>query len=153
MRKNSNKILKVWKKSSRSFGQFSIHRVVAIFGPHYCQLSQSIQTRWAAQRAKLAKDKILLSSEYTTTKKVQTIHSYHSHSTLRIEGCQLDIYSWWHLESRRYMRNMKIQPNTLLPEQFGGGYISSYQFYNQFHGGFCAPYICNPNYMLIVDFR
>jgi len=56
-------------------------------------------------------------------------------------------------ESRRFMRDIKIQPNTLLPEHFGGGYISAYQFYNYFHAGFCAPYICNPNYMLIVDFR
>ena len=56
-------------------------------------------------------------------------------------------------ESRRFMRDVKPQPNSLLPEQFCGGYISAYQFYNQFHAGFCAPYICNPNYMLIVDFR
>lgn len=56
-------------------------------------------------------------------------------------------------ESRHFRRDVKIQPNSLLPESFCGGYISAYQFYNQFHAGFCAPYICNPNYMLIVDFR
>jgi hypothetical protein len=33
------------------------------------------------------------------------------------------------------------------------GYISVNQFYNHFHNGFCAPYISNPNYMLIIDFR
>ncbi len=52
------------------------------------------------------------------------------------------------------MRDVKIQPNTLPADAFSGtGYISAYQFYNLFHAGFCAPYICNPNYMLVVDFR
>jgi len=56
-------------------------------------------------------------------------------------------------ESRRYLRGLKVQPNILSAEQFRGGYISAFQFYNQFHAGFCSPYIHNPDYMLIVDFR
>ena len=56
-------------------------------------------------------------------------------------------------ESRSYLKSLKVQPNLLSAEQFRGGYISAFQFYNQFHAGFCSPYIYNPNYMLIVDFR
>ena len=33
------------------------------------------------------------------------------------------------------------------------GYISTNMFFNLFHAGFCAPYISNPNYLLLVDFR
>lgn len=40
-----------------------------------------------------------------------------------------------------------------MPENYRDGYISVSQFYNFFHGGFCGPYIRNPHYMLIVDFR
>ena len=56
-------------------------------------------------------------------------------------------------ESRRFLKGLKVQPNILSAEQFRGGYISAFQFYNLFHAGFCSPYIYNPNYMLIVDFR
>ena len=114
----------------------------------------------------LRKQSLLQRPEYSSTTSLRLPKRYFSHSspsshsvsTLRLEvhmhmSRKYLLMSNDFIESRRYMRNMKIQPNTLLPEQFGGGYISSYQFYNQFHGGFCAPYICNPNYMLIVDFR
>ena len=57
------------------------------------------------------------------------------------------------LESERYLRELTKRPNTLTPENYRDGYISVSQFYNFFHGGFCGPYIRNPNYMLIVDFR
>ena len=56
-------------------------------------------------------------------------------------------------ESKSYLKSLKVQPNLLSAEQFRGGYISAFQFYNQFHAGFVSPYIYNPNYMLIVDFR
>ena len=61
--------------------------------------------------------------------------------------------SFFFSESRRYLRGLKVQPDILSAEQFRGGYISAFQFYNQFHAGFCSPYIHNPDYMLIVDFR
>ena len=46
-----------------------------------------------------------------------------------------------------------IRPRVLIPENFRDGYISAGRFYNHFHDGLCAPYLRNPNYMLIVDFR
>jgi hypothetical protein len=40
-----------------------------------------------------------------------------------------------------------------MPEELRYGYISPNLYFNLFHAGFCAPYIANPNYMLLVDFR
>ena len=57
------------------------------------------------------------------------------------------------IESEKYLEELVKKPNTLVPENYRDGYISVSQFYNIFHGGFCGPYICNPDYMLIVDFR
>jgi len=71
------------------------------------------------------------------------------------------------------MKDLKLQPNNLDPENLRDGYISVdrvslayfqpsfgifniknyFQFYNYFHNGFCGPYIENPFYMLIIDFR
>ena len=56
-------------------------------------------------------------------------------------------------ESEKYLEELLKRPNTLLPENYRDGYISVSQFYNLFHGGLCGPYIHNPEYMLIVDFR
>lgn len=56
-------------------------------------------------------------------------------------------------ESQSYLKDLRLQPNNLDPENYRDGYISVNQFYNHFHNGFCAPYIANPNYMLIIDFR
>ena len=40
-----------------------------------------------------------------------------------------------------------------MPEELRFGYISPNLYFNLFHAGFCAPYIANPNYLLLVDFR
>ncbi len=56
-------------------------------------------------------------------------------------------------ESNEYLNNLKLEPKVLLPESLKYGYISANTFFNLFHAGFHGPYIANPNYMLLVDFR
>ena len=56
-------------------------------------------------------------------------------------------------ESFEYLNNLYLEPKSLTPEDLRYGYISANTFFNLFHAGFCAPYISNPNYMLLVDFR
>ena len=56
-------------------------------------------------------------------------------------------------ESRHFLRNLVIRPRVLIPENYRDGYISAGRFYNHFHDGLCGPYLKNPNYMLIIDFR
>lgn len=51
------------------------------------------------------------------------------------------------------MNNLYLEPRSLLPEALNFGYISPNAFFNLFHAGFCGPYIANPNYLLLVDFR
>lgn len=46
-----------------------------------------------------------------------------------------------------------LEPTSLVPEELRYGYISANTFFNLFHAGFCGPYISNPNYMLLIDFR
>ncbi len=53
----------------------------------------------------------------------------------------------------RYLQNLQLKPQSLMPEELRYGYISANLYFNLFHAGFCAPYIANPNYMLLVDFR
>ena len=56
-------------------------------------------------------------------------------------------------EAGEYLHNLSIEPKSLTPEDLRYGYVSANMFFNLFHAGFCAPYIQNPNYMLLVDFR
>lgn len=56
-------------------------------------------------------------------------------------------------ESMHFLDNLYLTPKSLLPENLGYGYVSVNAFFNLFHAGFCAPYIANPNYLLLVDFR
>ena len=57
------------------------------------------------------------------------------------------------VESNEYLDHLYLKPKSLLPEEFRYGYVSVNNFFNLFHAGFCGPYISNPNYMLLVDFR
>ena len=57
------------------------------------------------------------------------------------------------LESKYFLRDLAVRPRVLAPENYRYGYISPGQFYNHFHDGQAAPYLKNPTYMLIVDFR
>jgi hypothetical protein len=57
------------------------------------------------------------------------------------------------VESCGYLDHLRLKPKSLMPEDLRYGYISANSFFNLFHAGFCAPYIANPNYMLLVDFR
>ncbi len=51
------------------------------------------------------------------------------------------------------MNDLYLEPKSLLPESLKFGYVSPNAFFNLFHAGFCGPYIANPHYMLLVDFR
>ena len=95
------------------------------------------------------------SMQYSNQVKIDefTISKIHSRSETQCISRKLKFNTFVFTESRRYLRGLKVQPNILSAEQFRGGYISAFQFYNQFHAGFCSPYIHNPDYMLIVDFR
>lgn len=57
------------------------------------------------------------------------------------------------VESREYLNDLMLEPRSLVPEELRFGYISTNTFFNMFHAGFCGPYIANPKYMLLVDFR
>jgi len=56
-------------------------------------------------------------------------------------------------QSKYFLRDLAVRPRVLVPENYRDGYISPGQFYNHFHDGLCAPYLKNPTYMLIIDFR
>eukprot|EP00095_Tigriopus_kingsejongensis_P004571 maker-scaffold462_size163801-snap-gene-0.54 protein:Tk04571 transcript:maker-scaffold462_size163801-snap-gene-0.54-mRNA-1 annotation:"dual specificity protein phosphatase 1-like" len=56
-------------------------------------------------------------------------------------------------QSREYLNDLMLEPKSLVPEELRFGYISTTTFFNMFHSGFCGPYIANPKYMLLVDFR
>ena len=56
-------------------------------------------------------------------------------------------------ESNEFLNDLVREPTSLYPEELRYGYISEYSFFNLFHAGFCGPYISNPNYLLLVDFR
>lgn len=56
-------------------------------------------------------------------------------------------------QSREYLNDLMLEPRSLVPEELRFGYISTNTFFNMFHAGFCGPYIANPKYMLLVDFR
>ena len=56
-------------------------------------------------------------------------------------------------ESKYFLRDLAVRPRLLAPENLSDGYISPTQFYNHFHDGMAAPYLKNPTYIIIVDFR
>ncbi len=56
-------------------------------------------------------------------------------------------------ESREYLSDLTVEPASLSSESFREGFLSAQEFYNVYHAGFCGPYIANPNYLLIIDFR
>ncbi|CAB4065638.1 E2F4_5 [Lepeophtheirus salmonis] len=55
-------------------------------------------------------------------------------------------------QSLSYLGSLEKEPATINPENYEH-YISLTGFYNLIHAGFCGPYLSNPNYLLIVDFR
>lgn len=48
---------------------------------------------------------------------------------------------------------LKLEPLSPDMEEWKDGLVSVRTFYNIFHAGFCSPYIQNPSYLLIIDFR
>ena len=48
---------------------------------------------------------------------------------------------------------LKLEPHSPDMEEWRDGLISARTFYNIFHAGFCSPYIQNPHYLLVIDFR